>query len=940
MQRMFSPRQVRFAHQPKGRPGRLLLAGFAALGCLALTVQSAVAVDEAADLASALQTQSHTVSVELNAAQSSAAELIGVLRDAGFPDAAIIKYASGRNIVLSVPVASADDATLGLLRSLPGVKAARRQFELPGIPMPIVQTNQIMLKARPGVSEQEVRDLAVRENCEYVKKMGIKVAIFVLRINEDGGDDATTVAKRLAGSGLFEWAEPDLYIPTSPRTIDDPLFQYQWHLQNTGQTGGRPGADVKAVDAWNTTEGDGAVVAILDEAIDWQHPDLVDAAIAQHDFVHDDPDPTPQYPAGALTDFGTCVIDECQFVSCWGMDAHGTACAGLAAGQANDIGVRGVAPRAGLIAVEMLNAPGTGMVDAFYFAESNGAQVISNSWGINAPPVWVGLALRTAIDDVATNGRGGLGCLVLFASGNSSLPIRKSGGESGLASVMAIGATRHDDTLSCYSNFGEETSVVAPGGGGGGTDLTGADRCGEANMATTDMRVPELDPGSVLCYTKPTSFAGYNPPPAQDSGFPIYEQDNFADQSYNRRFNGTSAACPVAAGAATLVFSVAPSMTAEQVRNVIEHTADRVQTEGGGFDPVTGHSVRYGHGRINADRAVRAAQDGRTWPSPVGSLQNDSIAAYTQLGWTVPANDVVGVLVVRASGTLNFSPIDGREYSVGELVTANTRVVANDYLTRYADSDTPAGEVNYGVFTYNTDLRYSWGRRASMTSKPLATAPLASVTASPSAGNAPLTILFAGGAVDPQNRPIVAYSWDFGDSTTGSGSSIEHTYNLPGQYLVKLTVRNTVNATGLATVLVTVLDPSAGPGALFTASLVTSPASGAPSLPVMLSARINGNGAITRYEWNFGDGSAAVSTTEPTATHTYVAPGSYVATVTAIDGQGLSSRASASVVVSDDDNAAAKAFPLVGTCGAGIAPTMLLLAASLLGVKHARRRLG
>jgi len=56
--------------------------------------------------------------------------------------------------------------------------------------------------------------------------------------------------------------------------IDDPLYPYQWHLHNIGQSGGTPDADIDAPEAWATTEGSGAVVAIYDDAIDIGHLDL------------------------------------------------------------------------------------------------------------------------------------------------------------------------------------------------------------------------------------------------------------------------------------------------------------------------------------------------------------------------------------------------------------------------------------------------------------------------------------------------------------------------------------------------------------------------------------------------------------------------------------------------------------------------------------------
>ncbi|MBD2186308.1 hypothetical protein H6S82_19080 [Planktothrix sp. FACHB-1355] len=82
-----------------------------------------------------------------------------------------------------------------------------------------------------------------------------------------------------------------------PRFIpNDPLFTQQWHLKNTGQTGGTPGADANVETAWNTVKGEGAVIGIVDDGLQYTHPDLNPQyqAAYSYDFNFNDPDPSPE----------------------------------------------------------------------------------------------------------------------------------------------------------------------------------------------------------------------------------------------------------------------------------------------------------------------------------------------------------------------------------------------------------------------------------------------------------------------------------------------------------------------------------------------------------------------------------------------------------------------------------------------------------------------
>jgi subtilisin family serine protease/subtilisin-like proprotein convertase family protein len=90
-------------------------------------------------------------------------------------------------------------------------------------------------------------------------------------------DPGTTVATALAeykADAQVVDAEPD-YLLGKSTLPNDPQFSQQYYLNNTGQNGGTPGADIHAPAAWNVTTGTpSVVVATIDTGIDYNHPDL------------------------------------------------------------------------------------------------------------------------------------------------------------------------------------------------------------------------------------------------------------------------------------------------------------------------------------------------------------------------------------------------------------------------------------------------------------------------------------------------------------------------------------------------------------------------------------------------------------------------------------------------------------------------------------------
>jgi subtilisin family serine protease len=344
---------------------------------------------------------------------------------------------------------------------------------------------------------------------------------------------------------------------TSGVIPNDEYFPMQWHLHNTGQSGGTPGADIRAPEAWEITTGDSnIVVAVLDTGVDSNHPDLVNNLVPGYDFLDNDAQPYPS-------------LDHR-----W--NAHGTCCAGLIAARGNNgIGVSGVTWNCKIMPIRngRYRADGTQVwttdadwATAIRWAAAQGADILSNSWTWSTNPTPI---IYSGIVDVTKSGgmgRDGKGCVVLFAAGNNSGPLPYP---NKYPEVIAVGASDHNDKRSWYSNYGPELDLVAPSSWHK-TDAEWVSSKGAGALWTTDIAGP----------------AGY-------SSSPLNPYPDILDYALQEM---TSGACPLAAGVAALILSVDPNLTNTQVQYILEQSAKDLG------DP--GRDDYYGYGRVDARAAL------------------------------------------------------------------------------------------------------------------------------------------------------------------------------------------------------------------------------------------------------------------------------------------------------------------------------------------------
>ncbi len=161
-----------------------------------------------------------------------------------------------------------------------------------------------------------------------------------------------------------------------------------------------------------------------------------------------------------------------------------------------------------------------------------------------------------------------------------------------------------------------------------------------------------------------------------------------------------------------------------------------------------------------------------------------------------------------------------------------------------------------------------------------------SIDVRPATGPAPLTVHFTGFAQGGQ-APY-SYSWNFGDNTSNAnGSSVFHTYAAQGVFVATLFVSDSVGDQASTGVFITAYgNGSSGQNGL-AVSVTAFALRGPAPFTVTFSSAIHGGSAPFQLVWNFGDGSPAVSASEPgLMSHTYSKPGTYFPHLQVTDSVG------------------------------------------------------
>jgi len=372
-------------------------------------------------------------------------------------------------------------------------------------------------------------------------------------LNFDQAANVKEMVDNLRLDAQVAYAEPN-YIYTTSMVPNDPFYSSSnsWG-QGFDDLYGLKKMSMAA--AWDISQGNQVVVAVVDTGLDFTHPD-----IQGNIWVN-----AGEIPGNGIDDDNNGFVDDVSGYDFIGStttnssnpgahpdndptdgQGHGTHVAGtIAATGNNNLGVIGVAPQAKIMPVKGLDDSGSGLsttlAAALVYAADNGADVINNSWGGYGDSSLINDAIAYAYAQ---------GAVLVAAAGNENNPAEWPH-PSKLPQVISVAALDHNDVDAPFSNWGAKVDVGAPG-----TNIL-----------------------SLL---------------AVNSDFAARGQ-RIVGQKY-LQIDGTSMAAPHVSGLAALLLAKNPSLTQEQVRHIITHTADDVMNAGWDSDS--------GSGRVNALAAL------------------------------------------------------------------------------------------------------------------------------------------------------------------------------------------------------------------------------------------------------------------------------------------------------------------------------------------------
>ncbi len=522
-----------------------------------------------------------------------------------------------------------------------------------------------------------------------------------------------------------EYAQPNS-ICRAVVTPNDPLYTYQWHLDNPVYGG------INMEQAWDLSTGGGVIVAVLDTGVAYENyenyllaPDLAATHfVPGYDFVNSD--------SHANDD-----------------ESHGTHVTGTIAQSTNNLlGVAGVAFNASIMPIKVLDEEGSGtaynLADGLHYAADNGADVVNMSlaWPWYRGRMYdPGPVVHNAVI-YAYNA----GVTLVAAAGNDGK--RDVAYPAAYPECIAVGATQYDESLAPYTNKGSALDLTAPGGN------VNVDRNGDGYG------------DGVLQQT-------FNPNTKNPGDFGYWF------------FQGTSMASPHVAGVAALIISAGVTGP-DNVRNVLQSTAED--------HGAVGWDTDYGWGIVDAYAALSSIGEPNEVPlsDPNGPYYGteDTAIAFDGSGSSDPDEDPLTYTWDFGDGNTGSGVNPSHTYLWGDTFTVSLTVNdgrgGTDTMTTFADvaeaNDPPVADAN---------------------------GPYSGVVGEP--------IVFDGsGSSDYDNedgtsandQPLT-YSWDFGDSSSGTGVNPAHSYSAAGTYTITLTVSDGI-ASSTSTTTADVTDQPVG----------------------------------------------------------------------------------------------------------------------------------
>lgn len=720
--------------------------------------------------------------------------------------------------------------------------------------------NSILVMFKPGVTKQE-RENVISKQGASLRQLDAQGRDLKMQYVADGriakvivpkGVDRDTLIKQLTVNPAVAVAEPN-YPLKALATPNDPEFDQLWGLLNTGQEGGTAGVDIKATDAWDISTGSHEIViGVIDSGMDYNHPDLLD-----NRWVNPGNLPGGTYGYSTLND----AMDPMD------SDSHGTHVAGtIGASGDNGIGVAGVNWNVTLLPCQFLGPLGGSTADAIecinYFTDlklNHGVNIkaTNNSWGGGA----YAETLRAAIES-----GGEADILFIAAAGNSgvdadSTPMYPAAYD--LDTIVSVASTDRNDQLSIFSVGSSNYGAVSVDLGAPGSDI----------LSTV--------PGG--------GYASYS---------------------------GTSMASPHVAGAAALLWSVNPDITALEMKAILMDSGDSIPALEG--VTVSGKRLNLLSAMVDADPtpSFRLSLTPRTQEIVAGESAQYALDIGNIADWM---GDVA--LSVDVDPALEGVSLSADTAQPGQSLTLDVTTTAETAWGSYQFTVT-------GTDTATGELVRSVSASLSILPQGLQDYPYVNGTSTPIPDNTPegissvITVPQSGSIFDLNVGVDITHTWrgdlivilrspegtehTLHNRTGGSADDLVQNWqldNFNGEEMQgdwTLTVSDNANLdTGTLNswqLTLTALSDDTPPEPVAPVASFSFVAAG---LSVTFSDESTDvNNDISSYSWDFGDGN---SSQDASPQHTYADSGSYQVSLTVTDATGLTDTSTQTVAVSADE---------------------------------------
>ena len=238
-------------------------------------------------------------------------------------------------------------------------------------------------------------------------------------------------------------------------------------------------------------------------------------------------------------------------------------------------------------------------------------------------------------------------------------------------------------------------------------------------------------------------------------------------------------------------------------------------------------------------------------------LNTHALAGQVTLAWDAVAN-ATGYKLHYGQSSGNYS----------------STVDAASQMTYTVPSLTDGARYYFAVTAYGPTGTTESGYSNEVSTVVAGATPVASFSASPTSGAAPLAVTLT----DTSTGTVTSRSWDLGDGTTATTQTVAKTYATPGTYSVSLTV---AGSGGSTTATQSINVSAAAPVANFSATPVTGVA------PLAVNFSDSSSGTVTSWSWQFGDGGTS---TAQNPSYSYTKAGTYAVTLN-VTGPGGSNQA-------------------------------------------------